>query len=265
MKALIKENLPGDHPWQNHIHWFDTIDSTNTRAKELAIAGAPEGTVVAAGSQSAGRGRLGRSFQSPEHAGVYMSVILRPNCPPAQLMHLTCAVAVAMCDAVDLCAKVRPGIKWINDLVIGRRKLGGILTELILNPATSLVEAAIVGIGINVTQQPEEFSPELRDMAISLQHAAGKEIAPSLLAAHMILALSRMDLSIPARAAVMGAYRRDCITLGQQVRLVRGEESAEGMALDVDEEGALLVRFRDGSIRPVSSGEVSVRGMYGYL
>jgi BirA family biotin operon repressor/biotin-[acetyl-CoA-carboxylase] ligase len=264
MERAILEKLSADYPWAALLHTYSTVDSTNTQAKLLAKNGAPHGTVLVADTQTGGRGRLGRSFHSPGGAGIYLSVILRPDCTPDRLMHLTCAAGVAVCDAIENALGIRPGIKWTNDLVWNRHKLGGILTELSLD-AAGHVDYAVVGIGLNCCQSPQDFPPELRDMAISLQHAAGKEIAPSLLAAHMILALSRMDLSIPARAAVMGAYRRDCITLGQQVRLVRGEESAEGMALDVDEEGALLVRFRDGSIRPVSSGEVSVRGMYGYL
>lgn len=264
MKATILQNLPGDHPWQKHIHWFDTVDSTNTLAKKLAAEGAPHGTVIIAGHQSAGRGRLGRSFASPSAAGVYMSVILHPQCVPAQLMHLTCAVAVSMCEAVESCSGIRPGIKWINDLVVGKRKLGGILTELVLDTSSGLVDAAIVGIGINVTQKPEDFPPELQDMAISLSTAAGRPIASHALAAAMIRALSQLDLSVGAKSALMDTYRSRCITLGQNIRLVRGDEVSEGVALDVDDEGALTVRFLDGSIRPVNSGEVSVRGMYGY-
>ena len=265
MKALILQNLPGDHPWQNHILWFDTVDSTNTLAKKMAAEGAPHGTVIIAGHQSAGRGRLGRSFQSPGNAGVYMSVILRPHCPPGQLMHLTCAVAVAIRDATENCSGICPDIKWINDLVIGKRKLGGILTELVLDPSSGLVDAAILGIGINVTQKPEDFPPELQDMAISLSAAADHPIAPQTLAAAMIRSLSKMDLSENSKASIMADYRRSCITLGQSIRLVRGDEVSEGVALDVDDNGALIVRFCDGSIRTVNSGEVSVRGMYGYL
>ena len=130
MKQRILDHLPRNHPWAGNIHYFDTIDSTNTEAKRLAAAGAPHGTVLIAGHQTGGRGRMGRSFHSPAGLGIYLSVILRPECAPGDLMHLTCAAAVAMCDAVENAAGFRPGIKWTNDLVYGKRKLGGILTEL---------------------------------------------------------------------------------------------------------------------------------------
>ena len=258
--------LPAECPWRDTLHWFDTVGSTNTEAKNLARAGAPEGTVLIAGHQSAGRGRLGRSFQSPEGKGVYLSLILRPGCSPEQLMHLTCAAAVAMCDAVSDAAGFRPGIKWTNDLVQNRKKLGGILTEMALEPQTGLVQYAIVGIGINCTQSPEDFPPELRDMASSLSVAAGKPIDPARLAASMVSSLFHMNRTLlSGKDATLACYREDCVTLGQEIVLVRGDEKRYGTALDIDRDGALLVRFRDGTVGTVASGEVSVRGMYGYL
>ena len=266
MKEQILSFLPAECPWRDTLHWFDTVGSTNTEAKAMAQAGAPQGTVLIAGHQSAGRGRLGRSFQSPVGKGVYLSVILRPECPPEALMHLTCAAAVAMCDAVSDTAGFRPGIKWTNDLVHNRKKLGGILTELSLDPATGLVRYAIIGIGINCTQTAEDFPPDLREMASSLSAVAGKPVVPARLAAAMVSRLLEMNRRLlTEKAALLDRYREDCVTLGREVVLVRGEERQYGTALDIDSEGALLVRFRDGQIRPVASGEVSVRGMYGYL
>ena len=125
MKTEILSYLPADFPWQENVMWFDTVDSTNTRAKTLAILGMPHGTVLIADHQTAGRGRMGRSFQSPKDMGIYMSVILRPQCPQEDLMHLTCAAALAMCDAVQEAVGIRPGIKWTNDLVCGKRKVAG--------------------------------------------------------------------------------------------------------------------------------------------
>ena len=111
-------------PWRDTLYWYDTIDSTNTRAKEMAKEGAPEGTVLIAGNQTGGRGRLGRSFSSPEGMGVYLSAILQPDCKAEQLMHLTCAAGVAACKAVEKAGGIYPGIKWINDLVCGKEKVG---------------------------------------------------------------------------------------------------------------------------------------------
>lgn len=266
MKEQILAHLPGDHPWQNQIYWFDSIDSTNTRAKEMAAQGAPHGTVLIAGHQTAGRGRLGRSFQSPAGLGVYLSVILRPNCPPDQLMHLTCASAVAMCDAVAEVTDKRPGIKWTNDLVMEKRKIAGILTELSVNPKNGLVDYAIVGVGVNCSQKSEDFPPEIRGFAGSLSMVTGKEILPFRMAAAMINALCRMDRTLfSSLTPLMAQYRSDCITTGHDVSLVRGEDVRHGHAIGITDSGALVVRFADGHTEAVNSGEVSVRGLYGYV
>ena len=188
MKEHILNYLPGDHPWQNHIWWFETLPSTNTRAKEMAAEGAPHGTVLIADSQTGGRGRMGRRFHSPAGSGTYLSVILRPECPAAELMHLTCATGAAMCDAVESACGIRPGIKWTNDLVSGKRKLGGILTELGLTPR-GMVDYAIIGIGINCNQSAADFPQELQSMAASLSMVLGKEIDMAQLEAALIRSL----------------------------------------------------------------------------
>lgn len=253
-------------PWQDSVLWFDTIDSTNTRAKELAMQGAPHGTVLIADHQTGGRGRRGRSFHSPAGTGIYMSLILRPNCAPAELMHLTCATAVAMCDAIEDAAGFRPGIKWTNDLVWGKRKLGGILTELGLGPGGRL-DYAILGIGLNCCQQEADFPPELRSMAGSLYTVTGKTLDRAAVAAAMLDALFRMDEALlTGRRAYLDRYRTDCVTLGQEVSVVKADGAVRhGTALDIADDGALLVRFSTGETEIVNSGEVSVRGMYGYL
>ena len=245
------------------LHRFETIDSTNTYLKQLAEAGAEGGTAVIAHSQTGGRGRLGRSFHSPAGSGIYLSYLLRPNCKPEGLMHLTCAVAVAMCDAVEKATGLRPGIKWTNDLVWQKRKLGGILTELGFE--NGLVSYAVVGIGINCTQTEEDFPRELRSIATSLSAVSGKAVDMAALEEQMLAALQTMAESLDRKEDILRRYRSDCVTLGQQVCVVRADEVTYGTALDVDGDGALVVRFEDGSVRAVSSGEVSVRGMYGYL
>ena len=261
MKDKILERL-GNCPWGSRLHWFDSIDSTNTAAKEMARNGAPHGTVLIAGHQSAGRGRMGRSFSSEAGLGVYLSVILRPECPPEQLMHLTCAAGVAMCQAVENCCGIRPGLKWINDLVADSRKLGGILTELGLNCAGGNVDFAVVGIGINCSHTTADFPLELQSMATSLHMLTGKDIAVADLAAAMIRSLYEMELD-PQR--VMEIYRKNCITLGQTVQLHSDHTVRTATALDVDDQGALLVEFPDGSRQFLFSGEAHVRGLYGYI
>lgn len=264
MKEKILANLPAECPWRDTLHWFNSIDSTNNEAKKLAQAGAPHGTVLLAGHQSGGRGRMGRSFSSPEGKGIYLSVILRPRCPAKELMHLTCAAGVAMCDAVEQTAGFRPGIKWINDLVADGKKLGGILTELSVDPKSGLVRYAVVGIGINCSQEPEDFPPDIRDIAISVQTVTGQPLERERLASAMIRALWDMDSRLLCHE-FLEAYRADCITLGQPVAVLSNEEKRYGTALDVDAQGSLTVRFEDGTVQSVNSGEVSVRGLYGYI
>lgn len=262
MKNTILSHLPGNLPWQ--VHWFETIDSTNTRAKAMAQQGAPHGTVLIAGHQTLGRGRMGRSFSSPAGVGLYLSVILRPGCPAQQLMHLTCAAGVAACNAVETVCGIRPGIKWINDLILQNRKLGGILTEMSVDPKTGLAEYAVIGIGINCLQKSRDFPLEIQDMAISLA-SAGIAVEIPVLAAALTESLYQMSLQLHTPEGLMAAYRKDCVTLGRQVVLTGGDAPQPGTALDVDDAGALLVRLENGTVRTVNSGEVSVRGMYGYV
>lgn len=264
MKEKILNHLHAECPWRDTLHWYSVTDSTNTQAKALAAAGAPQGTVLIAGKQTGGRGRMGRTFQSPENAGVYLSVILRPGCPPAKLMHLTCAAGVAMVEAVEKVSGIRPQVKWINDLVVGGKKLGGILTEMSLDNGT--VDYAIIGIGINCTQQERDFHPEIKGLATSLSMAAGRTIQPEALAAAMIEALWRMSLVLfSEKEQIMDAYKASCITLGKDIQVLRGGSIRPGKAIDLDDDGGLLVEFPDGSREVVASGEVSVRGLYGYV
>ena len=264
MKEKIKTYLDTACPWRDTLHWYPVTDSTNTQAKKLAAAGAPHGTVLIAGHQTGGRGRMGRTFQSPEGSGVYLSVILRPHCPPQQLMHLTCAAGVAMLEAVEKVSGIRPKLKWINDLVIGSKKLGGILVEMSL--AKELVDYAVVGIGINCLQKEDDFHPDIGQMATSLSIATGREIRPEALAAAMVGALHKMSLSLlDEKDTIMRIYKTNCITLGKEIQVIRGDSIRPGVALDLDDDGGLLVQYPDGSLETVASGEVSVRGMYGYI
>ncbi|MBO7251585.1 MAG: biotin--[acetyl-CoA-carboxylase] ligase [Oscillospiraceae bacterium] len=265
MREQIIAHLSDAYPWKDHFHWFDQIGSTNDHLRTLARQGAAHGTVLIADRQSGGHGRLGRTFLSPGGVGIYFSILLRPNCAPQELMHLTCATAVAMCDAVQASAGFRPGIKWTNDLVYQKRKLGGILTELGFT-AQGQVDYAIIGIGINCCQKQEDFAEEIRDIAGSLAMVSGQSIDRSRVAAAMMEAMHQLDSALlGGKEAMLRQYRKDCITIGQDISLLRSEDVRYGTALDVDENGALVVRFTDGQIQAVNSGEVSVRGMYGYI
>ena len=264
MKEEILSLLSDAYPWKDRLFYVDTVVSTNDTLKQWAAEGAPQGTVLISGEQLGGKGRLGRSFHSPAGTGVYLSILLRPGCAPGEIMHLTCAAAAAMVEAVEQAAGFRPSIKWTNDLVFGRQKLGGILTELGLHAGA--LDYCIIGIGINCLQKKEDFPPELQEMAASLSMAAGHPVSPALLAARMMEALFAMsETLLTGKAAMLAAYRENCITLGTEISLLRGGEVRHGKALDIDEDGGLIVRFDSGGMETVSSGEVSIRGMYGYV
>lgn len=249
------------------VIWLDEIDSTNLECRRLAAQGEREGTVVLSRAQSAGRGRRGRSFQSTQDLGLYLSVLLRPKQDMEVLSNMTAWVAVAVCDGVERACGVRPQIKWINDLILNGKKLGGILTELGLEPGTGKLDHLVVGIGLNVNHTLIDFEEELRPMATSLALEFGDK-APSLpeLAAQIVLALEEMYANFPEnRGEYLEKYRSRCVTTGKQVQLITPNSREEAEALSIDEEFRLVVRMPDGQERRVSAGEVSVRGMYGYL
>lgn len=263
MLSHIQQHL-ADHPWCDRVHWYDEIGSTNDLARQMAYEGCPSGTCILAGKQTNGQGRMGRSFSSPDGMGVYLSCILRPNCKPEQLMHLTCAAAVAAADAVKDAAGVDCGIKWTNDLVVGTKKLGGILTALQIDPNTGLVSAAILGIGINCLQSKGDFPPELRDMATSLAMHT-KRCDPAALAAALIRRLQQMDGQLREKKQIMASYKARCVTLGKEVSWLAGDTLHHGTALDLDENGGLVLQLSDGTTKIAAFGEVSIRGMYGYV
>lgn len=245
---------------------LETVDSTNNEVKRRAVDAVPDGLVVLAGEQTGGRGRRGRSFVSPAGKGLYLSALLRPDCPLEQVSALTAWTAVAVCDAVEELCGIRPGIKWPNDVILDGRKLCGILTELELEAETAALRYVVVGLGLNVSQTEADFGPEVAPVAVSLAQALGKAPRRAEAAGAVIAALDRMAADFPQRwGEWLERYRADCLTLGRPVRLLRagGEEAAEAEA--IDETFALVVRHPDGRRETVSSGEVSVRGLLGYV
>ena len=245
---------------------LDTVDSTNTYLRCLAAEGAPEGTVVLADRQTGGRGRMGRSFESPRGLGIYLTVLLRPGLPGERLLPLTALAGVAVCNAVERVCGLRPGVKWPNDPVLGNRKICGILTEL--DAAADGGIAVALGIGINVHQQPGDFTPEVAALASSLDQETGSRVSRSRLTAALLEELDRMyaALNRGELTAYREALRRDCVNLGKPVQLIGPDGRREAaVALDIDEQFGLVVRDETGAERVIRSGEVSVRGLYGYM
>lgn len=245
---------------------LDTIDSTNTECKRQAMSGAPEGLVILAEEQTGGRGRLGRSFQSPKGCGLYLSALLRPELPPVEVVDFTAWAAVAVCDGIEAACGVRPRIKWTNDIVLNGRKLVGILTELGLESETNSLQYLVTGIGINVNHRPEDFGEDIRGMATSLAQELGRTVRRSVLAAEVIRALDRMYAGFPHnKQEYLDKYRADCLTPGNQVQLITPVSRQEAYAVEIDDEFRLVVELPGGARKALSAGEVSVRGMYGYV
>ena len=245
---------------------LDTIDSTNTECKRQAIAGAAEGLVVTAEEQTGGRGRRGRGFQSPRGKGLYLSALFRPDMEPGRVSDFTAWVAVAVCDGIEACCGLRPQIKWTNDIILGNRKLVGILTELGLESESNALDYMVTGIGVNVNHTLEDFAPEIQDMAISLAQELGRPVRRAELAVQIILALNRMYAGYPEnRAEYLSKYRAGCVTTGHPVQLITPTARREAFALEIDEHFNLVVELPDHSQEIIAAGEVSVRGMYGYV
>ena len=250
--------------WKDRLVVLERIDSTNNYAKRLASEGAPAGTAVIADTQTAGRGRRGRSFFSPPGDGLYLSVILRPAAKPEEILHLTAVTAVAASRAVEAVCGERPGIKWTNDLVFGRRKLCGILTELSLVAESREVEYVVIGIGINCGQR--EFPVDIADMAASIYTQTGRENVRNALAAALLDELARMDAALLTQKGTwLREFAAHCVTIGHDVQVIRGSEVRPAFAEGIGSEAELLVRYPDGTREAVASGEVTVRGMYGYV
>lgn len=242
------------------LHYFATTGSTNAVARRLADDGATEGTVVIAEKQTQGRGRRGREWSSPFAQGIWVSLILRPkDLEPSAAHRLTLLAAVAANEAICETTGVRAGIKWPNDILVNKRKVCGILTEI--KAELDMLHYLVVGCGINVNQQEEDFPSELRTTAVSLRQITGEKHNRLLL---LQIFLQRVEELY--RGLVDGNFEdircrwlKANITLGQQVEVSKPNCKYYGEALDIDNEGALLVKSKDGQVYRFIAGEVSLR------
>ena len=234
--------------------------STNDDLKKERAA--PHGSALLALRQTGGRGRLGRQFVSPE-GGVYFSLLLRPKAPPEQLLHLTAMAAVALRRGIRKLCGLSVGIKWTNDLVFRGKKLCGILTELVTEGSEP---AVIIGVGLNCNGEKEDFPPELQEITTSLKQLTGRSFAPVAVAELLLGELWHMSERLfSGKEQWLREYEQACVTVGREVRILRAGTEEFATALGIDENGGLLVRYPDGRKGCVNTGEVSVRGMYGYL
>lgn len=244
----------------NHVE--HTLTSTNTVLKDLARKGTPHGSICLCERQTAGRGRLDRSWSSPEGMGVWCSVLLRPSLPPERAPMITFCAALAMAQAVRSLTGLDARIKWPNDIVLNGRKLCGVLLEMGFDAQGGMY--VIVGTGLNV--RCGAYPPELRDRAIALEEACTPPSRSALIAAYLNAleeALSAIEEGMVS--GIPEPYLALSCTLGSEVQVIGTEETFTGRAEEIDEGGALLVRTASGELRRVLAGDVSVRGMMGYV
>lgn len=250
---------------KNPIIYYTSLDSTNLEANRLLLQGVADGTVVVADSQTAGAGRLGRSFASEPEVGAYFSLVYQPSCGVERLGLLTSLAGLAVCRGVEALAPCQLAIKWPNDVMAGSRKICGILTRLASDAETNTISHAIIGIGVNVLQRT--WPEELQEKATSLEEACGQPISRAAVVGRILGQLNRMLweenwLEHPPAELLPELRQRSC-TLGRQVLVSTPLGSRQGEAVDIDPGGELLVRFETGLER-VTAGEVSVRGLLGY-
>ena len=236
------------------IYSYASTDSTMDVAQRLVAAGEPEGSAVFAEGQTKGRGRLGRTWNSPAGQGIYVSVIVRPKLALASAPLLTVLVAVAVVDAIRTTTGLAARIKWPNDVLIGERKVAGILTEL--QSELNQVHAAVIGIGLNVNTA----RAGLPKLATSLALESGAPCDRLAVARGLLTALDHWyaEFKRRGREPVLSAWRRDSMMLGRRVRVACHDRHVDGEATDVDAEGALLVRTDHGRMEAVTAGEVLI-------
>ncbi len=240
-------------PFAGKLHFFPSIHSTNTYAMQQAEAGAPEGSVYFADEQTAGRGRGAHQWASPPGSGLYVSVLLRPQIPPAEILWLSLAAGLAVREAVRQVTALECDLRWPNDLLFGRRKFCGILTEL--NAEVTRIRHVVVGIGINVHQ--EKFPPGLHDIATSLRMETGREWPRQQLLIALLQSLHREVSGLSREAASRILQRLEAASSWVRGKRVRVEEGPgfSGVTEGLDARGFLQVRTAEG-LRTVYSGGV---------
>lgn len=250
--------------WVGHpVFFYESLDSTNLRAKLDAEQGALEGTLVVADMQTAGRGRRGRSWSSPAGTNAYFTLLLRPDFVPEKASMVTLIMALAVAEGIYQTCGIRAAIKWPNDIVVNGKKVCGILTELSVEH--DYIHYIVIGVGINCGLQ--QFSPEISDKATSLEAECGKKISRAVLVANVMSAFERYYEGFrkePSLAFVLEEYNRVLVNRDREVRVLDPKGEYSGISRGINEAGELLVELPGGQMISVYAGEVSVRGIYGY-
>lgn len=248
------------------IYYFQNIDSTNIKAKELARQDEKEGTLIISESQSSGKGRLGRPWTSPKDKGVWMSLILRPDLEPYYASKITLIAAAAVHKAIKENCNINCGIKWPNDIVINNKKVCGILTEM--SGELTKINYIIMGIGINANLDLEDFPEEIKDIATSIKIEKGEPIIRKNLIAKIMNEFEPLYnemINYGTINSTIEICRANSIFIGKDVKLINKNEVIIAKVIAIDDQGELIIEKEDGTIIPIISGEVSMRGLYGYV
>lgn len=246
-----------------NIVYYDSIDSTNNEAKRLGKEGALHGTLVIAQQQTAGRGRLGRNWDSPKEQAIYMTLLIRPNISPQNASKVTLIAALAAAKGIREVAGMPPQIKWPNDIVIHGKKLCGILTEMNMESENKFF--LVVGIGINCNRK--DFPEELKQTATSLYLETKKEQSREQLIAAVMYAFEQyysVFIQTENLSNLKQQYECQLVNYNRDVRVLSPDHEYIGTSRGINEEGELLVEDKSGQMHAVRSGEVSLRGIYGY-
>lgn len=249
----LRRYLPDTIP----VHLFQSVDSTNTTAKKMALEGAPHGTCVMALHQNHGKGRLGRTFLAPVSNGIYLSMILKPTFDVSKSVLITTAASVAVCRAIKKVCGVDPQIKWVNDVYLNGKKVCGILTEAITDFESGQIESLVVGIGINC--DTKDFPDELMEIAGAVEGDYSK----NQLAAQVIQELLELAEDLESRTFIK-EYRELSLVNGKMISIYKGGFSPDktgtpARVLDIDDNGGLVVLYSNGQQEILSSGEISIR------
>ncbi|GAA0750962.1 biotin--[acetyl-CoA-carboxylase] ligase [Clostridium sartagoforme] len=243
-----------------NINVYKTIDSTNTAIKELAVNGEREGTIIISEEQTGGRGRLGRKFHSPKGTGIYMSILLRPQISTSISFLITIAAAVAVAEAIEAVSDKEAKIKWVNDIYCDNKKVCGILTEASFNFQSNTIDYAVLGIGINVIAPKEGFAKEIKDIATGIfeDYSHTSINIRSKLIAKVLDLFWDYYKHIEDRS-FLKSYKMRSLLINKEVTIFSNKSCEKATVLEIDDECRLKVKMEDGTIRLLSSGEVSIK------
>ncbi len=262
IESLLKTQIIG-RPLSGKNELWDELNSTNDRALTLAQMDGHQGTIVLARSQTAGRGRHGRNWLSPPEAGLYMSVLVRQSTPLANLSLITLASGLAVAMAIEITSGLKIGLKWVNDLVLDGGKVGGILAELKQGPINEngqIDQSLVIGIGLNINKNKVDLPAELEQKVRWLEDKAISAVDRNLLVSQIAFELEQILalLNSGQSTFILDTWRQYSVTLGETIRATVGEKNIDGLALDIDDSGALLVQTANG-MQQLHAGEISIR------